>query len=81
MNRINRKFKELKRQKKKAFIAFITCGDPSLRETGKIALALERSGVDILELGVPFSDPLADGPTIQASSQRSLSAGTNLKKI
>lgn len=81
MNRINRKFKELKLKNQKAFIAFITCGDPSLRESGKIADALECAGVDILELGVPFSDPLADGPTIQLASQRSLAKGTNLKKI
>ncbi len=81
MNRINKKFKELKLKNQKAFIAFITCGDPSLKETGKIAAALERAGVDILELGVPFSDPLADGPTIQLASQRSLAKGTNLKKI
>jgi len=71
----------LKLKNQKAFIAFITCGDPSLKETGKIAAALERAGVDILELGVPFSDPLADGPTIQLASQRSLAKGTNLKKI
>jgi tryptophan synthase alpha chain len=81
LNRINEKFKDLKRQGKKAFIAFITCGDPSLKQTLALAKALERAGVDILELGVPFSDPLADGPTIQSASQRSLLKGTNLKKI
>lgn len=81
MNRINEKFKELRLKGKKAFIAFITCGDPSLKKTGEIASALEGAGVDILELGVPFSDPLADGPTIQLASQRSLLKGTNLKRI
>ena len=81
MNRINKKFKELKAAGRKAFIAFVTCGDPSLKKTAEIAAALEHAGVDILELGVPFSDPLADGPTIQRASQRSLSKGTNLKKI
>ncbi|MFH1856556.1 MAG: tryptophan synthase subunit alpha [Candidatus Omnitrophota bacterium] len=81
MNRINEKFKELKSKNKKAFIAFITCGDPSLSKTMKIAQALDRAGVDILELGVPFSDPLADGPTIQKASQRALEHDTNLKNI
>ncbi len=81
MNRIDRKFKQLKARKQKAFIAYVTAGDPDLAMTKKIALALERSGVDILELGIPFSDPLADGPTIQAASQRALKKGVNLKKI
>ena len=81
MNRIDKKFLELKKQNKKAFIAFITAGDPDLATTEKLVLAFENSGVDIVELGVPFSDPLADGPTIQAASQRSLSKGTTLLKI
>lgn len=81
MNRINEKFKELKSKNKKAFISFITSGDPSLDKTAEIVKALERAGVDILELGVPFSDPLADGPTIQLASQRALSKQVNLKKI
>jgi len=81
MNRIERKFKELKLQKKKAFIAYITAGDPSLSVTKRIALSLEGSGVDIIELGVPFSDPIADGPTIQAASHRALQKKVTLKKI
>lgn len=81
MNRIDSKFKELRDEKKKAFIAYITAGDPELVMTEKIALALERSGVDILELGIPFSDPLADGPTIQAASERALRKGANLRNI
>ncbi len=81
MNRIDLKFKELRVRRKKAFIAFVTAGDPSLKATHDLVLAFERSGVDIVELGVPFSDPLADGPTIQAASQRSLRNGTTLKKI
>lgn len=80
-NRIGMKFKELKRRMSKAFIAYITAGDPSLIMTGRIVMTLEASGVDIIELGIPFSDPLADGPTIQAASQRALQKGTNLKKI
>jgi len=81
MNRIDKKFAQLKKRNKKAFIAFITAGDPDLATTEKLVLAFEESGVDIVELGVPFSDPLADGPTIQAASQRALLKGTSLKKI
>lgn len=80
-NRIDVKFRELKSTGKKAFIAFITAGDPTLKVTEKLVLAFERAGVDIVELGVPFSDPLADGPTIQAASQRALKGGVSLKKI
>ena len=81
MNRIEQKFKDLKDQKQKAFIAFITAGDPDLTTTEKLVTALETAGVDIIELGVPFSDPLADGPTIQASYFRALNKGTTLLKI
>ena len=81
MNRIDQKFKELKKKKKKAFIAFITAGDPNLKTTEELVLAFEQNGVDMVELGVPFSDPMADGPTIQASSQRALDNGTTLEKI
>lgn len=81
MNRIDSKFKLLKRKGKKAFIAFLTAGDPNLKTTEELVLALEHSGADIVELGVPFSDPLADGPTIQAASGRALAQGVNLPKI
>jgi len=79
--RIDKKFRTLKAQRKKAFIAYITAGDPSLSMTEKITLALERSGVDMVELGIPFSDPLADGPVIQAASLRALRKGASLKRI
>lgn len=62
-------------------IAYLTAGDPSLPQTVELALALERGGVDLIELGVPFSDPVADGPVIQAASQRALRAGTTLRKV
>ena len=81
MNRIDQKFKDLRRKKAKAFIAFITAGDPNLKTTEELVLAFERAGVDIIELGVPFSDPLADGPTIQAASQRALKKHVNLENI
>ncbi len=81
MNRIDQKFRELRRKKKKAFIPFITSGDPNLKTTEELVLSFEQAGADIVELGVPFSDPLADGPTIQASSQRALKKGVSLEKI
>lgn len=81
MTRIDKKFKELKRLRKKAFITYITAGDPDLAATEKLVPLLEKSGVDIIELGIPFSDPLADGPTIQAASQRALKNKVNLKKV
>lgn len=81
MNRIESKFRELKKRGKKAFIAFITAGDPNLKTTQELVFMFESIGVDIVELGVPFSDPLADGLTIQASSQRALQQGITLEKI
>ncbi len=81
MNRIERKFRELKRKKKKAFIAFITAGYPNLNTTKKLLLEFSRIGVDIVELGVPFSDPMADGPIIQEASQAALKNKVNLTKI
>ncbi|NQU74635.1 MAG: tryptophan synthase subunit alpha, partial [Candidatus Omnitrophica bacterium] len=81
MNRIDKKFKELTKNKKKAFVAYITAGDPNLAITNDLVLALDNSGVDIIELGIPFSDPLADGPTIQEASQRALKNKVNLKRV
>ena len=81
MNRIDRKFSELRKKRKKAFIPFVTAGDPDLATTRELVLAFEKSGADIVELGIPFSDPLADGPTIQASSLRALNAGVTTEKI
>lgn len=81
MNRIDAKFSELKKAGRRAFIAFITAGYPDLPTTAKLVLELERNGADIIELGVPFSDPLADGPVIQEASLHSLSQKTTLNKI
>jgi len=80
-NRIDKKFSALHKEKKKALIVFLTAGDPSLARTEALIPELERAGVDLVEIGIPFSDPLADGPVIQASSQRALARGVNLKKI
>ena len=81
MNRIEKRFKALKRKHKKAFIAFITAGYPSLAITEKLILAFDRLGVDIVELGVPFSDPLADGAIIQEASTYALKRKTHLIDI
>ncbi len=72
MTRIKAKFDELRGEARKGFIPYITAGDPSLEATEQIILELERSGADIIELGVPFSDPMADGPVIQRASERAL---------
>ena len=81
MSRIAETFEQLGARGEKALIAFITAGDPCLSMTEECILEMERSGADIIELGVPFSDPMADGPTIQKSSERALSAGTTLPGI
>jgi tryptophan synthase alpha chain len=81
MNRIEKKFEELKKHHKKAFIAFITAGYPDLKITQKLILEFAKIGVDIIELGVPFSDPMADGPIIQEASQAALRKNVNLKGI
>ena len=81
INRIDKKFKELYKNNKKAFIAYIMAGDPSLTVTKKLILELENNGADIIELGVPFSDPLADGPTIQKASERGLKSKTTLTNV
>ena len=80
-SRIEEKFKKLKEANQKALIPFITAGDPDLDTTKRLVIEMERAGADIIELGVPFSDPIADGPAIQKASYRSLKSGTTLKKI
>src|SRR5262245_25375950 len=80
MTRIENKFTQLKLAGQKAFIPFITAGDPNLDITLDLILALEQSGADVIELGVPFSDPIADGPVIQRATERALANGVTLKK-
>lgn len=80
-SRISSKFEELKAKRQKALITYITVGDPSLPVTEKLIYELERSGADIIELGVPFSDPLADGPAIQASHARALKNGVSVQDV
>ncbi|MFL0196501.1 tryptophan synthase subunit alpha [Clostridium sp. WILCCON 0269] len=81
MNRIDLKFKELKMQGEKALIPFVTAGDPSLEATVDIVLEMDRRGADVVEIGIPYSDPLADGPIIQGSSQRAIEKGAKIKNI
>ena len=80
-NRIGNRFKELKAKGKTALVPFITAGDPNLKTTARILEVLDNSGGDIIELGIPFSDPMADGPTIQASSERALKNGVNINDV
>ena len=79
--RITRCFEELRRKGELGIVAFITAGDPSLEATERFVLALADAGADLVELGVPFSDPIADGPTIQRSSERALHSGTSLHPV
>lgn len=79
--RISQRFAELRQVGELGIVAYITAGDPSLEATHKYVLALADAGTDVIELGVPFSDPLADGPTIQRASERALKSGTTMAGI
>jgi tryptophan synthase alpha chain len=81
MTRIDKRLQELRAAGRKAFIPYLTAGDPDLRTTVDLILALERAGADIIEVGVPFSDPIADGPVIQRATERALAAGTTLRRV
>ena len=81
MTRIGKLFENLKRDGRKGLIAYLTAGDPSPVRTPELVEALVRGGADLVELGVPFSDPIADGPVIQRAGERALKAGTTLHKV
>jgi tryptophan synthase alpha chain len=81
MSRVGSLFKRLRKDHRCGVIAYITCGDPDVGTTIRIIEALERAGADAIELGVPFSDPIADGPVIQAASQRALKRGTTVLDV
>ncbi len=81
MNRIEMQFKKLKEKDKKALITYITAGDPDIHTTEQLIYAKERAGAHIIEIGIPFSDPLADGPVIQRAAQRALERGITLQQI
>lgn len=81
MSRISDKFSDLKRRGRTGFIAYLTAGDPDMETTRQLILEFERRGVDAVELGIPFSDPLADGPVIQEAYQRALTGGASTGKV
>ncbi len=81
MKRIDAAFRRLRTDGRKALVVYITAGDPSLETTGRLLSAVQQAGGDLIEIGVPFSDPTADGPTIQRASMRSLENGTTLAGI
>ncbi len=79
-SRIDRRFADVKRQGRAALVTFVTAGDPDYETSRSILLGLPAAGADVIELGMPFSDPMADGPAIQAASQRALKAGQTMRK-
>jgi tryptophan synthase alpha chain len=81
LNRVTRLFKKLAREKRCGLIAYVTCGDPDIETTIRVVQALEAAGADAIELGVPFSDPIADGPVIQAAAQRALMHRTSVDDV
>lgn len=81
MNRIDERFNKLKQENKKALITFLTVGDPDIDTSEKAILIMQEEGVDLIELGVPFSDPAADGPTIQRADERARENGTDIFKV
>ena len=81
MNRIEARFQALKTQGVSAFVPYITAGDPSMDLSEQLVLALERAGADVIEFGVPFSDPVGDGIVIQEAAQRALQRGASLRKV
>lgn len=78
MSRLAQTFQNLKKRNERAFIPFVTCGDPDLQTTRELLLAYVEAGADIVEIGIPFTDPLADGPTIQRASERALRGGATM---
>src|SRR6187549_2587354 len=81
MSRIARLFERTKAEGRPALIAYLTAGDPDPSRTAGLVEAMERGGADLIELGVPFSDPIADGPVIQRAGYRALQAGTSVSKV
>ena len=80
-SKLDRTFAQLRQRGEKALIAYVMAGDPSLQDTEQLVVELEQAGADIIELGVPFSDPIADGPVIQQAAERALRSGTSLRSI
>jgi len=81
MSRIDERFAVLREKGERAMVVFLTAGDPDLETTDALVLSMAEAGADVIEIGVPFSDPTADGPTIQRSSERGLASGASLRRI
>ena len=81
MSRLDATFEALRSRSERALVTFFTAGDPSLETTARLVIEAERRGADVIELGVPFSDPVADGPVIQRAGQRALAAGASLRRV
>src|SRR5437870_2251556 len=81
VTRIEQRFEQLRKEGRKAFVPYITAGDPDLNTTYELVLALDKAGADVVELGVPFSDPIADGPVIQRGTERALAQGVRLRDV
>src|SRR5215510_82010 len=81
MSRLSETFARIRAEKRHGLVTYTTAGDPDLARSGEILVALDRAGADVLEVGVPFSDPLADGPVIQRATERALAAGATLRGV
>lgn len=81
MSRLDETFARLRAEQRTGLVAYVTAGDPDLPRSAEVIRAVDRGGADVIELGVPFSDPLADGPVIQRATERALAAGTTLAKV
>ena len=81
MSRIAETFSRVRKSGTPGLVTYVTAGDPDLRRTGEILTAIAAAGADVLEVGVPFSDPLADGPVIQRATERAIHAGANLDRV
>jgi tryptophan synthase alpha chain len=81
MSRIEERFRRLRAEQRTGLVTYTTAGDPDLERSGEILLTLDRAGADVLEVGVPFSDPLADGPVIQRATERAIAVGATLSKV
>jgi tryptophan synthase alpha chain len=81
MSRLTEAFRRIRAERRVGLVTYTTAGDPDLTRSGEVLLALDRAGADVLEVGVPFSDPLADGPVIQRATERALAAGANMRAI
>src|SRR4249920_1337170 len=81
MSRISEAFERIRVEKRTGLVTYVTAGDPDLSRSAQILQALDRAGSDVLEVGIPFSEPLADGPVIQRATERALAAGATLDKV